>query len=265
MPTPTPQPTIVDVTTAQAVVSRSRPISKRPATWRATRRRMSRRRSAERSSRSISTSAATSKGRRSGPARRRDARIRLEQARRRSSSSASGPTGGSERRPGDRQSAADAGTARRQRRRDISDQRFLAGQIDHRAARAGRKGIARAERLLETGDISRSIYDQRKSQRDALLGQLDEARSNAAVAIKAIDTAQAAVDTARARSASASGRRDRANAGRRRRRKRSADTVVYAPISGYVAERNADVGEYISPSTPNSKIATIVRTSTFCD
>ncbi|MGH7784761.1 MAG: efflux RND transporter periplasmic adaptor subunit, partial [Candidatus Binatia bacterium] len=40
------------------------------------------------------------------------------------------------------------------------------------------------------------------------------------------------------------------------------DTAVLAPISGYVSERVADPGEYISPSTPNSKIATIVKTST---
>jgi RND family efflux transporter MFP subunit len=40
------------------------------------------------------------------------------------------------------------------------------------------------------------------------------------------------------------------------------DTIIRAPISGYIAERVADVGEYISPNTPNSKIATIVRTST---
>jgi RND family efflux transporter MFP subunit len=36
------------------------------------------------------------------------------------------------------------------------------------------------------------------------------------------------------------------------------DVTVYAPISGYVAERPADVGEYISTSM---KVATIVRTN----
>jgi RND family efflux transporter MFP subunit len=34
--------------------------------------------------------------------------------------------------------------------------------------------------------------------------------------------------------------------------------VVYAPISGYVADRPADLGEYVSTST---KVATIVRTN----
>jgi multidrug resistance efflux pump len=44
------------------------------------------------------------------------------------------------------------------------------------------KELTRSQRLLESGDLSRSAYDQRRSQRDALLGQLDEARSTAAVA-----------------------------------------------------------------------------------
>jgi RND family efflux transporter MFP subunit len=123
------------------------------------------------------------------------------------------------------------------------------------------KELTRTTRLLETGDISRSIYDQRKSQRDALLGQLDEARSNAAVAVKAIDTARAAVNTARtnvgqARAAVATAQTQVSQA-----QKAISDNVVYAPISGYVSERVADLGEYISPNTPNTKIATIVRTA----
>ena len=115
--------------------------------------------------------------------------------------------------------------------------------------------LQRSERLFATGDISKSILDQRRAQRDALLGQLDEARSNAAVAVKAINSAEAAVASARAAVQTAETQVDQA-------RKSLVDTVVYAPISGYVAERTADVGEYISPNTPNTKIATIVRTST---
>ncbi|CAN5598912.1 efflux RND transporter periplasmic adaptor subunit [soil metagenome] len=122
--------------------------------------------------------------------------------------------------------------------------------------------LRRTERLLESGDVSRSAYDQRRAQRDQLLGQLDEARSNAAVAIRAINTAQAAVDTARtavsgARAAVATGQTQVDQA-----RKAVIDTVTYAPISGYISDKVADVGEFISPSTPNSKVATIVRTST---
>ena len=117
------------------------------------------------------------------------------------------------------------------------------------------KELARAEKLYATGDVSRQILEQRRSQRDALFGNLDEARSNAAVAIKAIDTARSGVATARAAVQTAETQVDQA-------RKAVADTAVYAPISGYIAERTADLGEYISPSAPNTKIATIVRTST---
>ena len=141
--------------------------------------------------------------------------------------------------------------------KDFSQVKSFTAQLE-----LAEKELRRAERLLESGDVSRSIYDQRKSQRDALIGQLDEGRSNAAVAIKAIDTARAgyesfraSVGVARAGLASSQTLVDAAQ-------KAVGDTNVLAPISGYVAERTADVGEYISPSTPNAKVATIVRTST---
>ena len=120
------------------------------------------------------------------------------------------------------------------------------------------KELRRAERLVETGDIARTIYDQRKSQRDALLGQLAEARSNAAVAVKAIDTARAQVETARTAVGNARAAVSAAQANAASAQKAIADATVYAPISGYVSERIADVGEFASTS---QKIATILRTS----
>lgn len=124
------------------------------------------------------------------------------------------------------------------------------------------KELRRTEKLLETGDVSKASYDQRKSQRDSLLGQLDEARSNAAVATRAINTAQAVVDTARASVSGARAAVVTAQTQVDQAQKAVTDTVVYAPISGFVSDKVADLGEFISPSTPNSKIATIVRTST---
>ncbi len=123
------------------------------------------------------------------------------------------------------------------------------------------KELTRTTRLLETGDVSRAQYDQRKSQRDALLGQLDEARSNAAVAVKAIDTARAAVNTARTNVGQARAAVATAQTQVDQAQKAINDTIVYSPISGYVSERNSDLGEYITPNTPNSKVATIVRTA----
>lgn len=117
------------------------------------------------------------------------------------------------------------------------------------------KELARAERLFATEDVSRSLVDQRRAQRDALIGQLDEARSNAAVAVRAINSAEAQVAAARSGIATAETQVDQA-------RKALSDTVIRAPISGYVAERVSDLGEFITPNAPNTKIATIVRTST---
>jgi RND family efflux transporter MFP subunit len=117
------------------------------------------------------------------------------------------------------------------------------------------KELQRAERLVASGDVSRSSLDMRRAQRDALLGQLDEARSNAAVAVKAISSAEANVASARSAVATARTQVEQAEKG-------LSDTIIYAPISGYIAERVADPGEYVSPNTPNTKIATIVKTST---
>ncbi len=140
--------------------------------------------------------------------------------------------------------------------RNFSQVKSITAQLE-----LAEKELARATRLLETGDIARTIYDQRKSQRDALLGQLDEARSNAAVAIKAIDTARAQVDTARTAVGNARAAVVTAQTQVDAAQKAVNDTTIYAPISGYVSERTADLGEFVTPNTPNSKIATIVRTS----
>lgn len=117
------------------------------------------------------------------------------------------------------------------------------------------KELTRAERLFATGDVSKASVDQRRAQRDALLGQLDESRSNAAVAVKAINSAEAQVAAARSGIATAETQVDQA-------RKALSDTVILAPISGYVSERVADLGEFLTPNAPNTKVATIIRTST---
>jgi multidrug efflux pump subunit AcrA (membrane-fusion protein) len=141
--------------------------------------------------------------------------------------------------------------------KDFSQVKSITAQLD-----LAEKELRRAEKLLESGDISKATYDQRRSQRDSLIGQLDEARSNAAVAIKAIDTARAGYESAKAAAASARAGIATLQATVSAAEKAVSDNAVRAPISGYVSEKVADVGEYISPNTPNTKIATIVRTST---
>lgn len=141
--------------------------------------------------------------------------------------------------------------------KDFSQVKTFTAQLE-----LAEKELRRTEKLLESGDVSKSSYDQRKSQRDALIGQLDEAKSNAAVAIRAINTAQASVDTAKSAVSSARAAVATAQTQVQQAQKAVSDTNVLAPISGFISERVADVGEFVTPNTPNSKVATIVRTST---
>lgn len=118
--------------------------------------------------------------------------------------------------------------------------------------------LGRAERLLETGDIARTIYDQRKAQRDQLRAQLDESRSTASVAVASIRTAQSQVGTAQSAVGTAQSAADAARTQVASAQKAIGDATIYAPISGYISERVADVGEFAATT---SKIATILRTS----
>jgi RND family efflux transporter MFP subunit len=104
------------------------------------------------------------------------------------------------------------------------------------------KNLQRAEKLVEAGDVSRSYYDQQRTQRDQLKAQYESAvataRQNYAavqVARTNVAAAQSAVNLARSS---------------------LSYTVIHAPIDGYVAERQVEVGEYVSTT---SKVATIVR------
>lgn len=104
------------------------------------------------------------------------------------------------------------------------------------------KNLRRSEKLIESGDISRSVYDQQKAQRD----QLKEVYE---AAVSAARQNFAAVSTARANVSNAESQLDLA--------KRSLSYAnVFSPIDGYVSERTADLGEYVSPT---AKVATVVR------
>ncbi|HEX8180419.1 MAG TPA: efflux RND transporter periplasmic adaptor subunit [Pyrinomonadaceae bacterium] len=106
------------------------------------------------------------------------------------------------------------------------------------------KQLRRFTQLLESGDVSRSAYDQQKAQRDQLQQQYEAQLAAARQNFAGVATARAAAQAAQAQVAQAE--------------KSIRDAVVYAPIGGYVADRPADVGEYV---TTASKIATIVRTN----
>jgi membrane fusion protein, multidrug efflux system len=104
------------------------------------------------------------------------------------------------------------------------------------------KNLRRSEKLVESGDISRSVYDLQRSQRDQLREQREALIHQAQQNYATVANAQGQVDMAQAALALA---------------RRSLNyTVIVAPIGGYVSERNADIGEYVSPQ---QKVATIVN------
>jgi RND family efflux transporter MFP subunit len=103
------------------------------------------------------------------------------------------------------------------------------------------KNLRRYEKLVETGDISRAAYDQQKSQRDQLAQQRQALIHQAQQNFATVANSQAAVNAAQTQVSLA---------------KRNLNyTVVAAPIAGFVSDRSADVGEYVSPQ---QKVATIV-------
>lgn len=104
------------------------------------------------------------------------------------------------------------------------------------------KNLRRAEKLLESGDVSKSTYDMQKAQRDQLKEVYGSAVSLARQNFAAVATARANV----ANAVSQLGLAQRS----------LSYALVFSPIDGFVAERTADLGEYVSPS---AKVATIVR------
>ncbi|HEV2835640.1 MAG TPA: efflux RND transporter periplasmic adaptor subunit [Pyrinomonadaceae bacterium] len=106
------------------------------------------------------------------------------------------------------------------------------------------KNLVRAEKLIESGDVSRSFYDEQRARRDQLKEQYDVALAQARQNYAAVDVARTNVANAQAALALA--------------RKSLSYSIIPAPIDGFVSERTADLGEYVSPQ---QKVATIVRTN----
>lgn len=103
------------------------------------------------------------------------------------------------------------------------------------------RNLRRYEKLVETGDISRATYDQQKSQRDQLAEQHNALVHQAQQNYATVANSEAAVNAAQTQVSLA--------------KRNLTYTVVAAPMAGYVSDRPADVGEYVSPQ---QKVATIV-------
>lgn len=106
------------------------------------------------------------------------------------------------------------------------------------------KNLKRAERLVESGDVSQSFFDEQRTRRDQLREQYEVALAQARQNYAAVQVARTNVANAEAALALA--------------RTNLAYAVIPAPIDGYVSERTADLGEYVSPQ---QKVATLVRTN----
>ena len=104
------------------------------------------------------------------------------------------------------------------------------------------KNLHRSEKLIESGDVSRSPYDQPRAQRDQLKESLRSGNLAGPAKLRGGCTARANVANAESQLGLA--------------RRNLSYALVFSPIDGYVAERTADLGEYVSPT---SKVATIVR------
>jgi multidrug efflux pump subunit AcrA (membrane-fusion protein) len=106
------------------------------------------------------------------------------------------------------------------------------------------KNLKRAEKLIESGDVSRSFYDDARARRDQLKEQYDVALAQARQNYAGVQVTRTNVANAEAALALA--------------RKNLSYAVIPSPIDGFVSERTADLGEYVSPQ---QKVATVVRTN----
>jgi RND family efflux transporter MFP subunit len=92
--------------------------------------------------------------------------------------------------------------------------------------------------------VSRSFYDEQRARRDQLKEQYDVALAQARQNYAAVDVARTNVANAQSQLALA--------------RKNLSYALIVSPIDGFVSERTADLGEYVSPQ---QKVATVVRTN----
>ena len=106
------------------------------------------------------------------------------------------------------------------------------------------KNLVRAQKLIESGDVSRSFYDDARARRDQLREQYEVQLAQARQNFAAVQVARTNVANSEAALALARTNLSYAN--------------IPSPIDGYVSERTADLGEYVSPQ---QKVATVVRTN----
>ena len=118
-----------------------------------------------------------------------------------------------------------AKAAHQQAINDLAGAKGAAATAASQAALAN-ENVKRYSEMLKSGDISRSTYEQTVQQ--GLVAD-DQAR----MARQRVESSQAAITSAHAQEALAS--------------KAAEDTAIRAPFAGFVSERAAAIGEYVTP------------------
>lgn len=143
---------------------------------------------------------------------------------------------------------AQARASVRQAREKLGGQSDPARVAEVEAARAQMELAEANERryraLVESGDVPRAQYDEMRARALTARNQFEAALAAARSGGAGIDVAASSVEAAEAQLALA--------------RKALADTAIVAPFDGFVSERPAAAGEWV---TPQSKVATLVQTA----
>lgn len=128
-------------------------------------------------------------------------------------------------------------------------------ESDLRLAEANERRYAN---LLESGDTSRLVFDQRKNEAEKAQAAVNEARERLQAAENTARQSNQGIEASRAAVANARAAVESARSNTALAEKAVVDTTIRAPFAGFVSSRPVAVGEYVSPSSP---VATIVRTS----
>jgi multidrug efflux pump subunit AcrA (membrane-fusion protein) len=116
-------------------------------------------------------------------------------------------------------------------------------------ARQADADVNRYEGLMKTGDIARTVYEEAVTRSTSARAQADAARQQYEGAANAARQGVYGIGAARAAVASAAAQAELA-------KNAAANTVIRAPMDGYISERSVSVGEYVTRST---KIATLLK------
>jgi RND family efflux transporter MFP subunit len=128
-------------------------------------------------------------------------------------------------------------------------------ESDLRLAEANERRYAN---LLESGDTSRLVFDQRRNEAEKARATVGEARERLQAAENAARQSNQGIEASRAGVANARAAVESARSNTALAEKAVVDTAIRAPFAGFVSSRPVAVGEYVSPSSP---VVTIVRTS----